>query len=115
MPTYLIVSECPSTNNSYSSACKDTTKFFGTLATKLLNMAESIHDRIEKLKTELCPKPTKGFLLAEIDAPKMVLGIKYEYVEYVRRHGPPKDGKFDEEKLDVIRAELGISAYSGII
>ena len=114
MPTYLILSDCPQTKSN-SSVCKDTTKFFGTLATKLLNMAESIHDRIERLKVELCPKPTKGFLLAEIDAPKMVLGIKYEFVEYVKRHGPPKDGKFDEQKLEIIRAELGISADSGVI
>jgi hypothetical protein len=118
MPTYLILGDCSTlkvNNDQCSTICKDTTKFFGTLANKLLNMAEKIHDKIEKLKTEVCLRPQKGFVFAEIDAPKMVLGVRYEYVEYVRRYGPPENGVFDEERLEVIRSELGIRADSAVI
>jgi hypothetical protein len=45
----------------------------------------------------------------------MALGIKYEYVEYIKQYGPPPDGIFNEEKLAAIRIELGISENSTVI
>jgi hypothetical protein len=104
MPGYITVR-----NFNKDSPCRDTVKFFGTLATKLLKMAESIQDRIEKIKQNCGPQPSRGFLIAEIETPNMIVGVKYEYVEYIRRHGPPEKGIFDEEKLEVIRRELGIN------
>ena len=115
MPQYIISKNCIplcKTERKTDSSCKDTVRFFGTLATKLMEMAETIHERIEQLKDKLCVKPSKGFLFAEIEAPKMVLGVKYEYIEYIRRFGPPVNGLFDEEKLESLRIELGINNVS---
>jgi hypothetical protein len=113
MPQYISRRCCeikPSCNNSTSdNSCKNTVEFFGKLATKLLEMSEAIEKRIEKIKSEMCYKPQRGVILAEIEAPKPVFGVKYEYVEYIRRHGPPTNGKFDETKLQTIREELGIN------
>jgi hypothetical protein len=122
MPQYIVgksygsKSSCGSktlTSSSSSSvtgnACKETVRFFGKLATKLLEMSEAIDKRIQKIKSESCPKPQRGVIMAEIDAPVMTIGVKYEYVEYIRRHGPPVNGIFDEAKLNVIRIELGMN------
>lgn len=124
MPTYLIRESCRKIGSSVSSAlnncssgmmCKDTVNFYGTLATKLLNMAESISARIENIKKNCGGKPAKGFYIAEIEVPKMVLGVAVEYLEYIKRYGPPDNGVFDPAKLQLLRSELGISSTSNTI
>ena len=55
-----------------------------------------------------CGEKAMGAMLVSIDAPKMNLGVKMEYLEYIKRYGPPCDGKFCEEKLERLRIELGI-------
>jgi hypothetical protein len=82
--------------------------FFDNLATKLMDMSISIQKQMEELKKKQCAAPQAGFLFASITAPKMILGVAYEYVEYVTRYGPPVNGKFDPVKLEQIRIELGI-------
>ena len=92
------------------SYCKDSSRFFSSLATKLLEMTTAITKRIDDIKKN-CGNSHgagKGFLLASIDAPQMTLGVKYEYIEYIKRYGPPTDGKFDETKLQLLREELGM-------
>jgi hypothetical protein len=67
------------------------------------------------LANKVCEPASKGFILASIDTPQMVLGVSYEFVEYIKRHGPPVNGKFDQAKLADIRAELGITQTSNTI
>jgi len=113
MPFYIVSNKCSTSSaktacNSNTS-CKDTIRFFGNLATKLLEMAESIDARIERIKEDCVPRQASGFFLAEITAPQMTLGVKYEYIEYIKRYGPPEDGVFDETLLNKLREEMGIS------
>jgi hypothetical protein len=91
-----------------NSLDRNSAVFFNKLALKLMDMSQAIEKRIKEI-SEKCVVPQKGFLLASIETPQMVLGVKYEYVEYVKRYGPPLKGKFDEELLKEIRIELGIS------
>lgn len=92
------------TNNS----CKDTTRFFTNLAEKLKLMAISFEDRINKLKEQSCQVIPGAVVLATVELPKMSIGVKYEYIEYIKRFGPPIDGIFNPERLELIRQELGI-------
>ncbi len=91
-----------------SSFSRDSSKFFSNLATKLLEMTTAINTRIEDIKKNCGGQRGQGVFLASIEVPKMTLGVKYEYIEYIRRFGPPTDGKFDESKLNDLRIELGI-------
>lgn len=110
MPRYLISSKgnCSKTNDY----CKDNIRFFSILATKLKDMAISINDRMEEIKTKVCETVPGGIFFASVDVPEMTLGVKYEYIEYITRYGPPDDGIFDPDKLISIRTELGITESS---
>ena len=81
-------------------------QFFSTLSDKLVVMTESLKAQFEALRLEALGRSAQGPVLASIDAPKMTLGVKYEYIEYINRYGPPADGKFDAALLAVIRQEL---------
>ena len=108
MSRYIVLSS--SSACSMGMVCKDTiTSFYGTLATKLLTMAESINTKIEYLKNNSGIIQSRGIVMAEIQVSKMVLGVKAEYLEYIRRYGPPVDGIFEPNRLDLIRSQLGIS------
>jgi len=102
----------PTGDLGYNSCCDsidgNTAIFFNNLAKKLVDMSKSIEKRIEDLSNKVCQPESKGILMASIDTPSMMLGVKYEYVEYVRRHGPPINGKFDPILLEEIRDNLGI-------
>jgi hypothetical protein len=112
MPAYIVG------RDSYlggSCCCDDlldsnTATFFNNLANKLLTMSEKIEAKIKELQNKPCPVQPRGFIFASIETPKMVLGVKYEYVEYIKRYGPPENGKFNEELLEKIRKEFGISS-----
>jgi hypothetical protein len=88
--------------------CRDTTKFFDKLATKLKEMAESVNKRIEDIRKNAVCYTGGGVLFASIDVPTMNLEVKYEYIEYIKRYGPPLDGIFDESKLALLRNELAL-------
>jgi hypothetical protein len=114
MPTYLISGITQpvivdSNNCNNGSYCKDTSRFFSKLATKLKDMATAINARIEDIKSQMCNKAGNGIFLASIDVPQMTLGIRYEYVEYIKRYGPPENGIFDETLLEGLRQEMGIT------
>lgn len=119
MPTYitkLLNGVSISTECSDTTFCKDTSKFFNNLATKLLEMTAAINKRIEDMKVKMstvCSRQS-GIVLASVEAPKMTLGVRYEYIEYINRFGPPSDGVFEEEKLESLRIELGIVTDSSI-
>lgn len=108
MPTYIIKNVVP--NGSIcqqESSCNS--KFFSNLAKKLLEMATAVNKRIEDIKKNCVASRQQGVFLASIETPVMNIGVKYEYIEYIKRFGPPTDGKFEEEKLQQIRMELGIN------
>ena len=88
---------------------RDTTIFFSKLASKILIMSETINDRINVIKSQVCTTSESGILLASIEAPVMAIAIKYEYIEYIKQYGPPVEGIFDEDKLTNIRKQLGIT------
>jgi hypothetical protein len=119
MPSYIVVAG----RGGYSGngCCTDNSVdrnsaiFFNTLATKLLEMSRTIDARMSELANKVCEPASKGFVLASIDTPQMVLGVSYEFIEYIKRHGPPVNGKFDQAKLADIRAELGITQTSNTI
>lgn len=71
-------------------------------------MSQSIELKIEELSNKVCNPETKGFILVSIDTPVMDLGVKYEYIEYIKRYGPPEKGKFNPKKLNIICRELGL-------
>jgi hypothetical protein len=96
--------------NSSSDYCKDTTRFFSNLADKLKKMAIAINDRIDNLKNQTCQRVPGGVIFASVEVPSMTLGVKYEYIEYITRYGPPDDGIFDPVKLEQLKKELNISA-----
>jgi hypothetical protein len=92
--------------------CMSSVNFLETLSEKLMAMTESLQEQFAEL-VRPPPAPSKaagGFYFAKIDTPTMVLGIKYEYVLYIQRYGPPENGIFDEAILTNLRAELGITA-----
>lgn len=103
---------CCCTDNTLD---RNSAVFFNNLATKLLDMSKAIQKRMDELANRVPPPPQAGFLFAKIDTPVMTLGVKMEYVEYIKRYGPPIKGKFDETKLNDLRAELGISVTDTVI
>ena len=85
--------------------------FFNTLAAKLLEMSQTVEAKIEAIKKD-CNKPAqggRGVYFASIDTPNMVISVPREYTEYIKRYGPPPKGKFEPIKLEIIRAQLGIT------
>lgn len=96
---------CPSGGSQL--ICKDTTRFFWNLSQKLLDMAEAIDKKIYDLENKVC-SDGRGIFFAKIDAPKQAVGVKMEYLEYIKRYGPPTDGIFDPVKLEALRVELGL-------
>ena len=85
--------------------------FFAKMSDKLLDMVKSLQEQFEELKK--CQNATiaKGAMLAEIETPQMVLGVGQEYLEYIKRHGPPHEGIFEKHLLNMIRAQLGIVVF----
>jgi hypothetical protein len=86
--------------------------FFTKLADKLLEMSKSIEAKIEEIKKD-CHKPAqggRGFMFASIETPVMNIAVRQEFIEYIRRYGPPPKGKFEPYKLHVIRMELGVES-----
>lgn len=108
MPSYVLTGNnikpecyCDSSIDSNSAI------FFNNLASKMLDMSKAIEKRMDELANKIC-NHTGGFSLVKIDTPSMILGVKYEYIEYIKRYGPPEDGQFDEVLLEKIRNDLGV-------
>jgi hypothetical protein len=91
--------------DAYCSA--KTLSFFDILSDKLVLLAESINDQFEYLKKNIYV-PAEGAVLASIIMKPPPIGVKYEFIEYIKRYGPPTDGIFDQGLLQGLRAELGI-------
>ncbi len=92
-----------------NSIDRNSALFFTKLADKLLDMSRSIESRIEEIQKN-CNKNerVRGFLFASIETPVMAVSVSQEFLEYIRRHGPPIKGVFDPYKLHIIRIQLGI-------
>ncbi len=116
MPNYLVkgrgAAYCQPSQPTTNTVDCSSAIFFDNLATKLMDMSISIQKQMEELKKKQCAQPQAGFVFASITAPKMILGVAYEYVEYITRYGPPPKGKFDPVKLEQIRIELGIQSQT---
>lgn len=96
---------CTSSNINCSSAIN----FLDILSLKLLEMTKSLQEQFEECK-HVPTTQASGFVLASVDVPKMVVGVKYEYIVYIQRYGPPTNGAFDESILTHLRTELGITS-----
>ena len=113
MPLYIIKNKKGNCNEDvYQKESSCNSKFFSDLATKLLEMAESVNKRMEDIKKNCGGVKSGGIYFGAITVPVMSLGVKYEYIEYIKRFGPPTDGQFDETKLKQLRKELGIDTNS---
>ena len=122
MPSYIVNSLKNCGKNVVAMSCNDNSidrnsaLFFNNLATKLLDMSRAIETKMEELRNKVCERPSgRGFLFASIEAPSMVVGVRMEYVEYIKRFGPPVKGKFDENLLNELRIEMGIPLISNTI
>lgn len=99
---------CNSSTDMCDAYCSaKTLSFFDILSDKLVLMAESINDQFEYLKKNIYV-PAEGAVLASITMKPPPLGVKLEYIEYIKRYGPPTDGIFNEGLLQSLRTELGI-------
>lgn len=114
MPSYITKGNssgnscCGSSNND---SCQSSISFFATLSEKMLAMVNTIKQQFEEIKENCKPKEVRGFFLASIEAPKQFIGVKVEYLEYIKRYGPPKDGIFEETLLQQLRVELGVDTF----
>lgn len=102
--------QCQNSNSCDGSIDKSSAGFFHDLASKILQMAESVDARIEDIRKKCNDsQQARGFLFASVDTPNMNISIGAEYVIYIQRFGPPQLGKFDQDKLAEIRAEINAS------
>ena len=108
MPRYILKDDDCGKSFCPTQPANNSSFFLHSLADKLLLMACTIERKIDDLENQLCQTPQNGVFLVSVETPKMMLGIKYEYVEYIKRYGPPCDGKFNEVILDELRKELNI-------
>lgn len=119
MPNYILSgSRMGGGGGGGSCCCEDSTIdrnsaiFFNTLASKLLEMSQAVEAKIDEIKKN-CHQPAaagRGFVFASIDTPSMVISVPPEFMEYIKRYGPPPKGKFDPIKLEIIRAQLGLGS-----
>lgn len=86
-----------------------TVSFISSVATKLLDLTKAIDLRIDTIKKNCKATTQEQFVFASIDTPNMNISVGAEYVIYVQRFGPPRLGKFDQDKLAEIRAEINAS------
>lgn len=111
MPSYLVSGNIKSSNTTGcccdSSIDSNSAIFFNNLASKILDMSKAIEKKMDDLSKQVCTQAV-GFSLVKIDTPSMLLGVKYEYMEYIKRYGPPDSGQFDEVLLEKIRNDLGV-------
>jgi hypothetical protein len=95
-----------SSSNSANCCCPSSTLFLESLTNKLIAMTTSLKEQFADLKNN--QKPTLGPQaprLVEIQV-KTNVSVKYEYIIYLKRYGPPVNGIFDPIYLSLIRAEL---------
>ncbi len=90
------------------SAPQGSIQFFETLSDKLVCMVTSLQKQFEECHAAAQPTYAEGAVLVSIDVPSQTIGVKLEYIEYIKRYGPPPDGIFCQEKLHCLRVELGI-------
>ncbi len=90
---------------------KQTAIFLDTISRKLLELSQTVEATIEDIKANCKEKPKNlnNHILASIDTPNMDISVGAEYIFYVQKYGPPVLGKFDPEKLAIMREELGIT------
>jgi|688.fasta_scaffold611693_2 hypothetical protein len=111
MPSYLLSGNIKNSNTTGcccdSSIDSNSAIFFNNLASKILDMSKAIEKKMDDLSKQVCTQAI-GFSLVQINTPSMLLGVKYEYMEYIKRYGPPDGGQFDEVLLEKIRNDLGV-------
>lgn len=83
-------------------------EFIDKITDKLYDVVDKVKNDMNKLECAANGRVSNGAILAEITPPKQTVGVKQEYLIYIQRYGPPKDGIFDESKLNAIKLELSI-------
>ena len=81
-------------------------QFFSTLSEQLVTMTEALKLQFENLRLEALARCADGPIMADVTAPKLNLGIKFEYIQYINKYGPPPNGQFDPVILEQVRQEL---------
>jgi hypothetical protein len=111
MPRYITSTASNTSGYCVLNNTETSISFFTKLSEKMLDMVTTLKRQFQECKENARPVQSKGFFLASIEAPKMVLGVKHEYLEYIKRYGPPQNGVFDETLLERIRTDLGIITF----
>ncbi len=83
--------------------------FLETLSGKLKELTDALKIQFDDLRKQITVK-ARGPVLASVVAKTIPVGVKYEYVMYIKEYGPPVNGKFDENLLEGLRRQLGIVA-----
>jgi hypothetical protein len=83
--------------------------FLDTLSKKLKELTDALKVQFDDLKKRVTVK-AQGPVLASVVAKTIPIGVKQEYVLYIKEYGPPVNGKFDENLLQGLRQRLGIVA-----
>jgi hypothetical protein len=113
MPSLITASELAN-YSSTSGCCQNETPcqssllFFSKISDKLLIMVESLKRQFEECRSKCVGTPSQGAILVSVDAPQVTLGVRYEFIEYIKRYGPPVAGIFDENLLNILRQQLGL-------
>ena len=94
-----------SSTDAGNCCCPSSTKFLETLTNKLVDMTNSLKTQFSELVKPPVNTGGRGIFLATVDA-SQVVQVRYEYLYYIRRYGPPVNGIFDPVYLDLIRAEI---------
>jgi hypothetical protein len=104
---------CESRSAPKEDSCQSSLNFFTKLTEKMVIMVKSLKQQFEECRKQITTK-AKGFLLAEVEVKTAPLNVKYEYIEYIKRYGPPTNGVFDEDKLKKLRTELGLDTQTSL-
>lgn len=111
MPYFIAKNSTLYNSRVCSTSCPSAKKFLYNLADKLTTMTKSIDAQIKKIihDCETGKEKAQGAVLTDIDTPKYTIVVKEEYLIYIRRYGPPENGIFNEDYLNIIRRELNIA------
>ena len=78
--------------------------FLKKLVDKLEAVAESVLTNYGCGGKRKLPEGSMVLVTAPVEVPRADIGL--EYLVYVKRFGPPVNGIFEEEKLNIIRGEI---------
>lgn len=113
MPRYIEYGRC---NTEKSSGCcsksaseyETSVNFFSQMSEKLTAMVSTVKTQFDDYRAQIDKFTTPKGIVSKVDTPGLVLGVGQEYLEYIKRFGPPPNGVWDPAKIAQLRIELGI-------